>query len=205
MLIYVSVLYQIPLGKTARPGNSLGIAAAGRSYVQADLDVFYSKYAPQIPAGTGPQSLGRNGTATKNQGGLETTADLEVSIPIIYPQTTKLYFDGFYGAVGDPWDPSGASRAHRAPNVFSSSYLNVESPGDLVARRLCNDFMKLGMQGVSVVVATGDTGVGGAGSASCKKGTFEPLFPASCPYVTAVGGTMVSPSSLPSISGPDDI
>jgi tripeptidyl-peptidase-1 len=56
--------------------------------------------------------------------------------------------------------------------------------------------MKLGMQGVSVVLASGDSGVAGAagddGNSDGCLGTgqiFNPDFPATCPYITTVGAT----------------
>ncbi|OAA58273.1 family S53 protease-like protein [Cordyceps fumosorosea ARSEF 2679] len=63
-------------------------------------------------------------------------------------------------------------------NGFSSQYLD----------RICNEFMKAGSRGVSVFFSSGDFGVGGNNQASCSQG-FYALFPASCPYVTAVGAT----------------
>lgn len=56
--------------------------------------------------------------------------------------------------------------------------------------------MKLGMQGVSIVLASGDSGVAGpagdGGNADGCLGTgqiFNPDFPATCPYITTVGAT----------------
>lgn len=52
--------------------------------------------------------------------------------------------------------------------------------------------MKLGMQGVSVFVSSGDSGVGGPTGEGCLGSTgrvFSPDFPATCPYITAVGST----------------
>lgn len=60
--------------------------------------------------------------------------------------------------------------------------------------------MKLGLQGVSIFVASGDTGVGGIpgdGSANGCLGPnatiFSPTQPNSCPYLTNVGATKVLP------------
>jgi len=53
---------------------------------------------------------------------------------------------------------------------------------------VCNLFSQLGARGVSVLVASGDSGVG----TTCRVGsnkTFTASFPASCPWVTVVGGT----------------
>lgn len=60
-------------------------------------------------------------------------------------------------------------------------------------------FMKLGLQGTSIFVASGDTGVGGipgdgAANGCLRNGTvFSPTQPNSCPYVTNVGATKVYP------------
>lgn len=47
--------------------------------------------------------------------------------------------------------------------------------------------MKMGAQGFTVLVASGDEGTGSTGWLFCDK--FDPTFPATSPYVTAVGGT----------------
>src|ERR1700709_169070 len=57
---------------------------------------------------------------------------------------------------------SFANTNSRQTNVISISYGGQES--DLPAayqQRQCNEFMKLGLQGVSIVLASGDSGVGG--------------------------------------------
>lgn len=58
------------------------------------------------------------------------------------------------------------------------------------AKAVCNLFAQLGARGTSVLVASGDDGVG-YGDCRIKDGSvrFIPSFPASCPYVTSVGGT----------------
>lgn len=48
--------------------------------------------------------------------------------------------------------------------------------------------MKAGSRGVSVFFSSGDNGVAGNGEASCSDG-FYGTWPASCPYITSVGGT----------------
>lgn len=87
---------------------------------------------------------------------------------------------------------------YKPTNVISISYGGQEA--DLppsYQRRQCNEFMKLGMQGVSVILASGDSGVAGPagdGSANgCLGGgtVFNPDFAATCPYLTAVGSTFL--------------
>ncbi|KAL7945381.1 peptidase S8/S53 domain-containing protein [Trichoderma barbatum] len=59
-------------------------------------------------------------------------------------------------------------------------------------RRQCNEWMKLGLQGVTVIAASGDGGVGGFGGFGCPGGAFETISPVDCPYVTAVGATNIT-------------
>ena len=61
-----------------------------------------------------------------------------------------------------------------------------QETGDAYIQGLSAEFMKLGSRGVSVIVASGDMGV--SGRAGTRK-RFHAGFPASSPYVTAVGGT----------------
>ena len=67
---------------------------------------------------------------------------------------------------------------------------------------LGNEFMKLGLQGHSIFVSSSDYGVGGfpgdPGNGCLSNlpeglnGTiFNPDYPVGCPYLTAVGGTML--------------
>lgn len=90
---------------------------------------------------------------------------------------------------------------YKPTNVISISYGEQEQ--DLPAyyqERQCNEFLKLGLQGVSIFVASGDTGVGGIrgdGSANGCLGPnatiFSPTQPNSCPWLTNVGATKVYP------------
>lgn len=103
-------------------------------------------------------------------------------------------------------DPSSDPNAYKGAlqcgvytptNVISISYGGQEA--DLPASyqtRQCAEFMKLGMQGVSVVVASGDSGVAGpSGDGGNTDGclgsgdVFSPDFPATCSYIITVGAT----------------
>jgi len=48
----------------------------------------------------------------------------------------------------------------------------------------------MGLAGMSVLAASGDAGTGTTGVFDC--GVFDPTWPASSPFVTAVGGTYAS-------------
>ena len=54
--------------------------------------------------------------------------------------------------------------------------------------------MKLALQGVSIVVASGDAGVAGRSSPTClgsNNKIFSPDFPVTCPYITSAGATFL--------------
>lgn len=78
-----------------------------------------------------------------------------------------------------------------APKVHSISWGSPESA--FKAEDMARDnieFQKMGLMGFTVLVASGDNGPGKRGFLSCKG--FDPQFPATSPYVTAVGGTYLS-------------
>jgi tripeptidyl-peptidase-1 len=65
---------------------------------------------------------------------------------------------------------------------------------------LSDRYMKLGLQGITMLFASGDNGVAGGNGQCCaspqcaggvyndgKSGAFNPSFPSTCPYVTSVG------------------
>lgn len=77
------------------------------------------------------------------------------------------------------------------PNSISVSYGENEQEIPLTyATQVCNMFAQLGARGKSVMIASGDSGVGSFCQANdgTNAPKFQPQFPASCPYVTAVGG-----------------
>lgn len=78
------------------------------------------------------------------------------------------------------------------PQVISNSYGEPEQTvPKAYAMRTCTMIAMLGLRGVTVMESSGDTGIG----SYCKKNdgtgapTFLPQFPATCPWVTAIGGT----------------
>ncbi|CAA7262947.1 unnamed protein product [Cyclocybe aegerita] len=92
------------------------------------------------------------------------------------------------------------------PHTVSISYLQDEhTVTSAFANRQCAEYAKLGLLGTSVLHSSGDNGVAGnegicldANHQPVQNGTgtvFNPGFPASCPFVTAVGATQINPGS----------
>ncbi|KAJ0426609.1 subtilisin-like protein [Aspergillus carlsbadensis] len=83
---------------------------------------------------------------------------------------------------------------YKPTNVISISYGVAESSLPVrYMRRQCLEYMKLGLQGVSVVMASGNDGVATSFCMGTDRKVFSPDFPATCPYVTAVGSTLLPP------------
>jgi tripeptidyl-peptidase I len=90
--------------------------------------------------------------------------------------------------------------------VVSISYGEAETyfPKAYVERQ-CNEILKLGLQGHTILVASGDYGVAsfpgsngdeeGCLSSDTQNGTiYNPDYPSGCPYITAVGATRLYPN-----------
>ncbi|KAG0651511.1 Sedolisin-A [Hyphodiscus hymeniophilus] len=106
----------------------------------------------------------------------------------------------------------------KAASVISTSYGYNEA--DLPASyetRQCNEYMKLGLAGTTFVFSSGDSGVAGNNGDCCTKakcaggtyntggsGTFNPAFPATCPYITSVGATQIKPNTAVTATAPEE-
>ncbi|CEJ83904.1 hypothetical protein VHEMI03295 [[Torrubiella] hemipterigena] len=164
-----------------------------------------------------------------SEAGGEAALDFQVSLPVVYPQGSILYqshsnFDGnqrlgflnqFLDAVDGSYCTSGggddptvdgktaneACGTFKPANVISFSYGLTEAAWPTsYLKRQCDEFMKLGLQGTSLVFASGDGGVAGGHGGDCD-GTngdiFNPAAPGSCPYVTSVGSTELRTGAQP--------
>lgn len=116
------------------------------------------------------------------------------------PYVDPAYPDPNEGGYTGPLQCGGSPKS----NVMSFSYGQIEGALPyFYQHRQCHEWMKLGLQGVSVIFASGDSGVANRYNAgypnSClnaeedyvdNNGTrYSPSFPVNCPYVTAVGAT----------------
>ncbi|PSR77407.1 putative protease S8 tripeptidyl peptidase I [Coniella lustricola] len=85
-------------------------------------------------------------------------------------------------------------------NVISISYGGTEAAFPIAyQKRQCNEYLKLGLQGVTFVFGSGDNGVAERVSFTESDATcigpegliFNPSWPSTCPYVTSVGATYI--------------
>lgn len=79
---------------------------------------------------------------------------------------------------------------YKPTNVISISYGGDEAGWpDFYMKRQCNEWMKLALQGSTIVMSSGDSGVGGDICYGDSGKIFEVDYASSCPYVLSVGST----------------
>lgn len=200
--------------------NSMGVVNfLGNNNNRSDIRRFLDIYRPDAAAAGAAESFetvllaGAEDQQTPNTKeqfeshmGLEGALDVETILGTGYPTPLKTWNVG-----GQPPFQASVNKVHNAnepymewlnylleqddlPSVISVSYADEEQTvPEAYAKRVCAAFAQLGARGVSVIVASGDEGVGSDGTCITNDGEssprFMPAFPASCPFVTAVGAT----------------
>ncbi|RPA99590.1 subtilisin-like protein [Choiromyces venosus 120613-1] len=195
---------------SATSGNKLGVNGFLEQYAQyADLETFLAKYRPE--------AQGANFTFVSVNGGLNTqdpttsktyaeaNLDIQYTVGVSYP-IPNIYFSTpsrpphipDLDAVENDSEPyldwlNWLLKQDDIPQTITTSYGESEQIVPLSYRKsVCNLFAQLGARGVSVLFSSGDSGPGWSCLSNDGKNTtkFLPTFPAACPFVTSVGGTI---------------
>jgi tripeptidyl-peptidase-1 len=180
-------------GDFAKNGVMQSITALiGQYFSETSLEAFNVGYA-HYNIGHGISKI--IGPNMQSNEGVEAALDTQY-MTAMAPHTNT-WFWSIDAASQDPfleWIGQIANTT-KPPQVHSTSYGGAESGiPEAYAMRLDTEFQKAGVRGLSLLFASGDGNVG----CSASKKTFEPDWPASSTYVTAVGATTMS---LPLESG----
>ncbi|EPE04162.1 tripeptidyl-peptidase [Ophiostoma piceae UAMH 11346] len=203
-----NIHYTVPKNAT---GNLVGFASYLEEYARhSDLDLFTKNQAPA--------AIGQSFDVVKLNGGLdnqtssddsgEANLDLQYILGVSNPIPIVEYSTGGRGPlVATPDEPTqpGSNEPYlefltalkdlpdsQLPQTLSTSYGEEEQsvPAEY-AYKVCDLFMELGARGVSILFSSGDSGPGHTCvRVSDNAPYFQSTFPAGCPYVTAVGGTV---------------
>ncbi|KAH9023117.1 subtilisin-like protein [Lactarius hengduanensis] len=174
--------------------NVLGVVGfSGDSPSPADLSAFMRKYCEADDATYNVVKVngGRYDPTNPHE---EASLDIQYAEAMAYP-TPHIFYSIGRG-------PSGKDNYYVAwleyilkqsdiPQTISISYGYEERQTSReYALYVCDMFAMLGLRGVSVLVSSGNDGIG-KGTCVNRDGMvrFIPEFPATCPYVTVVGGT----------------
>ncbi|KAI0331649.1 subtilisin-like protein [Cubamyces sp. BRFM 1775] len=199
--------------------NSLGIAGYLEEFAnRADLQTFYKRFRTDA-VGTSFTTVEVNGGGDdQSEPGVEANLDIQYAEGISFP-TPNIYYStgGSPPFIPDDETPTNTNEPYldwlnfilaqdSIPQTFTTSYGDDEQTVPIdYATTVCNLFAQLGARGSSIMFSSGDDGVGG-GECLTNDGTnterFQPNFPASCPFVTTVGGTIqINPEVAVDFSG----
>jgi tripeptidyl-peptidase-1 len=183
--------YNIPSQAVANAGATSGLFEAGQYFVPLDIQEFQANFS--IIANPVANVVGNNDPTQCSNINNCAEAELDIQYLLAMAQSSQLTFWSINPQSQTPfldWIMM-VSAMSSPPSVHSISYGEVESQGDAgVMKRFNAEVMKLGAQGVSVMVASGDDGVANfpARTDPTQCG-FQPSYPANDPYVTSVGAT----------------
>ncbi|KAJ3718019.1 peptidase S8/S53 domain-containing protein [Lentinula guzmanii] len=212
---------------SATINNSFGITGYLDQFANfQDLQSFYAIQVPEAvnSSFTVLSVAGGQNNQTLSEAGDEADLDIEFGFGITFPINGTFFTTaGSPPFIPDLDTPTDTNEPYTTwldfilaqdeiPLVITTSYGDDEQTvPESFAKRACAGFAQLGARGVSLTFSSGDGGVGDGdpdpATQSCitNDGTnrteFLPLFPASCPYVTAVGGTIHVPEVAVDFSG----
>ncbi|RDK47946.1 subtilisin-like protein [Aspergillus phoenicis ATCC 13157] len=202
--------YSIDYTPEASSGSRVGFGSfLNESALYSDLDLFTQYF--DIPQQSFTVET-INGGINNQENDPDGEADLDVQniVGISHPLPVTEYITGgsppFIPDVETTTDENEpylqyyeyllAKTNDELPLVISNSYGDDEDTVPIAyATRVCNLIGLMGTRGISILESSGDSGVGGAcmSNDGTDKTEFTPMFPGTCPYITAVGGTQDVP------------
>ena len=175
-------LYNIPQATSKpSPDNSFGLVEYNpNTYIETDLDAFFGNYTPAA-VGQRPifESVNSGSIDTDDptdfQYNGESNLDLQYGMGLVYPQKVTLY------QVGTRNNDASDANFIKTKVVSTSWGFNENDMSAAYAEMLCNEYMKLGLQGVSVLFSTADHGVAGNTENCTNHGMPLPSHPPPLP------------------------
>jgi len=178
-----------------------------QNYSPSDLAQFASNFKVNIPALTPNHIIGQNDPTSPQ---IEATLDIQYILGVAQQATGWFWLEGdsvwLYGFA------THMVATSNVPLVSSISYgwneedqcengigaqecnaLGVDSKG--YVRRVNIEFQKLGLRGLTLFSASGDSGANGRTDPDCSETHLNPPYPAASPFITSVGATQITDAS----------
>ncbi|KAI0657113.1 family S53 protease [Cubamyces menziesii] len=204
----LQAIYGIPTTRATESSNKLAVSGFIEQFAnQADLKTFLTKFRPDISSSTtftlqtlddgeNPQNPSEAGVEANLD--IQYTVGLATGVPTIFISVGEDFQDGDLEGFLDIINFLLAEDT--PPQVLTTSYgQNENTISRNLANQLCNAYAQLGARGTSILFASGDGGVSGSQSSSCRN--FVPTFPSGCPFMTSVGATQgVNPETAADFS-----
>ncbi|KAH7102680.1 subtilisin-like protein [Auriculariales sp. MPI-PUGE-AT-0066] len=199
-------LYNLPDGKDGT--GAVGIAVTG--YIDQfgqtdDLKQFLQQFRKDVDANTGFKTVsiaGGENPQGNDVAGVEANLDLQYTIGVSPGVPVQFVTVGKSGTGNGFLDTiTSMIAAETVPEVVTTSYGQGEVDIDKdTAEAMCDAYKQLTARGVSILFASGDSGVGDAEGDCSTDGIFQPTFPSGCAFVTSVGSTDGIPERAASFS-----
>ncbi|KAJ7473645.1 subtilisin-like protein [Mycena galericulata] len=190
-------IYGIPSTLATQKNNKILVTGyLGASPNRTDLAVFLEQFRPDIPPNTTFDLMTIDNATNQDPEDVfasEATLDVEYTIGTFFLSVGGSSVSDLVTPILDT--NTFLDEVDNPPSVMTTSYSIMESQFEsTVAKKICDSYMALSARGISVLFASGDGGVRSTQDNSglpgaCESNVFIPEFPASCPYVTAVGAT----------------
>ncbi|KJA29731.1 hypothetical protein HYPSUDRAFT_152704 [Hypholoma sublateritium FD-334 SS-4] len=207
--------------KPSGEGNSIGITGYLEQFAnEDDLQLFFADQRPDAvnTSFNFVSVAGGLNNQTRYEAGEEANLDVQFAFGLSHP-IPRTFFStpGSPPYMSDSDTPADSDEPYSTwlefvlklphpPLTISTSYGDDEQTvPESLAKRLCEGFAQLGARGVTLTFSSGDYGVGDGNvdpaTQTCisNDGTnrtiFLPTFPASCPFITSVGGTSQIPEA----------
>lgn len=205
-------LYQVYYTPDPKSGSKVGFASfLGQNARYRDL----AQFEDIVLQGATSQNVTKvlfNGAINDQSSTADSTEanlDVQYIVDMAHPlPVTEYITDGLGPFIPNPFEPNQSYNQDEPyleflhsilklpqedlPQVLSTSYAeNEENVPKSYALSVCNLYAQLGSRGVSVIFASGDLGPGAIFESNDGKKTpkFQPIYPATCPWVTSVGST----------------
>ncbi|KAI0287619.1 tripeptidyl peptidase A [Russula brevipes] len=174
----------------------------------SDVQRFYADQVPAAVKTSFDVVLIDGGKNEQIQAGAEANLDVQFALGISFPTPGTFYSTGGY----PPFNPDKYTVWNtNEPYMAWLEFILAQKKIPQTISTSYGDDEQTGARGTSLLFSTGDGGVGDGdpdpATHTCltndgkKRTKFVPSFPASCPFVTAVGGTIYIPEVAADFSG----
>eukprot|EP01006_Ploeotia_vitrea_P026171 TRINITY_DN59138_c0_g1_i2.p1 TRINITY_DN59138_c0_g1~~TRINITY_DN59138_c0_g1_i2.p1 ORF type:complete len:628 (+),score=323.17 TRINITY_DN59138_c0_g1_i2:94-1884(+) len=198
--------YGVPTSMAPVAGNNgLGMwEYEGQSFSPSDLASYAQSFNVKIPALSSDHIIGNNQPSSAG-----TEAELDVQVGFATGQGVTPWFwlfdqqdwllsssIQFFNAKDVPatvsisygWNAADQCQQGIGGNDCQKYHLDSEQ----FVGRVNTEFSKIAARGVSMFCASGDSGANGRTDEGCSETHLNPSFPASSPWITAVGATQLT-------------
>jgi len=203
----IHLIYQIPVEKPANATTtSQGVIEFdGQNFAPADLTAFGSATSTKVGNLPSNHIIGPNDPT-----GPQTEATLDIEAMGTANDEAAQWF---WLEQGSNWLYSFSTHMFNTkdvPQVNSISYgwwegdqcsvagdecQNLGVDSTVFVQRVNAEFLKIGLRGISLISASGDSGANGRTDGDCTVPQLRPAYPASSPYITSVGATQLNHAS----------